>query len=209
MRALPENTVIGKDIPMKSILVFLGLALSLGPLANVAGARQSEPEGAGALGYLAADTTLPAVFPAAIPEPLKVLQPGVLVRATHALCGDTRIPPTVTMGKFVELEREAFEVEVTEGDRRQLHQVAIDDLIRLEVGTERPLTTRGTVIGTVTGVALGVVGAAIGGSNGDAEYGSGAAIGGLVGAGFGALFGSRNTATDWEELPLYGQAYCE
>ena len=192
---------------MKSVLVFLGLALSL---ANVAGAQQSAPQGEVALGYLAADTTLPAdVFPAAIPKPLMVLQPGVPVRATHALCGDTRIPPTVTMGKFVELEEYAFQVEVGAGDRRQLHQVAIDDLLRLEVGTERPLTTRGTMIGTLTGVALGVVGAAIGGSNGDAEYGGGAAIGGLVGAGVGALIGSRSTATDWEEIPLYGDAYCE
>lgn len=192
---------------MKSILVVLGLTLSL---ANVAGAQQSAPQGEVALGYLAADTTLPAdVFPAPIPKPLMVLQPGVPVRATHALCGDTRIPPTVTMGKFVELEQYAFQVEVGAGDRRQLHQVAIDDLLRLEVGTERPLTTRGTMIGTLTGVALGVVGAAIGGSNGDAEYGSGAAIGGLVGAGVGALIGSRSTATDWEDLPLYGDAYCE
>ena len=193
---------------MKSILV-LGLALSLGPLASGTSTAQSDLPGAGPFSYLAADTTLPAVFPAAIPKPLMVLQPGVPVRATHALCGNTRIPPTVTTGKFVALEPEAFEVEVTAGDRRQLHQVAIDDLLRLEVGTERPLTTRGTMIGTLTGVALGVVGAAIGGSNEDAEYGSGAAIGGLVGAGFGALIGSRSTATDWEELPLYGDAYCE
>jgi hypothetical protein len=194
---------------MKSILVFLGLALSLGPLATGTSTAQSDLPGAGVLSYLAADTTLPAVFPAAIPKPLLVLQPGVPVRATYALCGDTRIPPTIVTGKFVELEREAFEVEVTDGDRRQLHQVAIDDLLRLEVGTERPLTTRGTMIGTLTGVALGVVGASIGGSNGDAEYGSGAALGGLVGAGVGALIGSRSTATDWKELPLYGEAYCE
>ena len=195
---------------MKTILLgVLGLALSLGPLASGTSTAQSDLPGAVALSYLAADTTLPAVFPAAIPKPLMVLQPGVPVRAMHALCGDTRIPPTIVTGKFVQLETEAFEVEVTDGDRRQLHQVAIDDLLRLEVGTERPLTTRGTMIGTLTGVALGVVGAAIGGSNGDAEYGSGAAIGGLVGAGVGALIGSRSTATDWEELPLYGDAYCE
>jgi hypothetical protein len=196
---------------MKSILLgCIGLALSLGPLASLTSAGQSDVQGAVALGYLAADTTLPAVVPATkVPKPLMVLQPGVAVRATSALCGDTRIPPTIVTGKFVELGPEAFEVEVTDGDRRQLHQVAIDDLLRLEVGTERSLTTRGTVIGTVAGAALGVVGAAIGGSNGDAEYGSGAAIGGLVGAGFGALFGSRSTATDWEELPLYGKAYCE
>lgn len=191
---------------MKTILLgTLALAVSLSPFASGTITAQSDLAGAGAF----ADTTLPAVFPAAVPQPLTVLQPGVPVRAMHALCGDTRVPPTVTVGTFVELGPEAFEVEVGEGDRRQLHQVAIDDLLRLEVGTERALTKRGTMIGTLAGVALGVVGAAIGGSDGDAAYGSGAAIGGLVGAGAGALIGSRSTAIDWEELPLYGDAYCE
>jgi hypothetical protein len=196
---------------MKSILLgLIGLALALGPLASVTSAEQSDVRGAVALSYLAADTTLPAAVPAMkVSKPLMVLQPGVPLRATSALCGNTRIPPTIVTGKFVELGPEAFEVEVTDGDRRQLHQVAIDDLLRLEVGTERSLTTSGTVIGTVAGAALGVLGAAIGGSNGDAEYGSGAAIGGLVGAGMGALIGSRSTTTVWEDLPLYGEAYGE
>lgn len=189
---------------MKSITIGMGFCVAL--LGIVASVEASQSWDVSNVGLAAADTTVPT------PAGLELLQPGVPVRATYALCGDPLRPVTVLTGTFVELEpRDAFEMEVIAGDRKQLHQVAIDDLLSIEVGTERSLTTRGTVIGAVSGALLGVAGAAIGasGSSGDAEYASGAAIVGLVGAGVGALIGSRNTTIEWQELPLYGAAYCD
>jgi hypothetical protein len=187
---------------MRSIVWGVGLGVALLGAATSMGAAQAVDVSnvASAVG----DTTVAA------PSGLELLQPGVPVRATYALCGDISRPITELTGTFVDLEEEAFEMEVTTGDRKLLHQVSLTDLLSLEVGTERSLTKRGTLIGALGGAALGAAGAAIeaSGSDGDAEYAAGAAIVGLVGAGVGALLGSRSTTIEWQELPLYGEAYC-
>jgi hypothetical protein len=188
---------------MKWIAIGMGLCVAL--LVVVTNVEALQYQDVSVVGFAPADTV-------PMPRGLELLQPGVPVRASFALCGDTRRPVTELTGTFVELEpNEAFEMEVIAGDRKQLHQVAIDDLLSIEVGTERSLTTRGAVIGALSGAVLGVAGAAIGasGSPGDAEYASGAAIAGLVGAGVGALIGNRSTTIEWQELPLYGPAYCD
>lgn len=185
---------------MKSIVWGVGLGVALlGAVTSMAAAQGVDVSN---VALAAADTT--------VATPLELLQPGVPVRAKYALCGDTRRPITELTGTFVELQEEGFEMEVTTGDRKLLHQVSLTDLLSLEVGTERSLTKRGTLIGALGGAALGAAGAAIGasGTDGDAEYAAGAAIVGLVGAGVGALLGSRSTTIEWQEIPLYGEAYC-
>lgn len=185
---------------MKSIAWGVGLCLALfGAVTSTAGAQAIDVSN---VGLAAADTTTGA--------PLELLQPGVPVRARYAPCGDTRRPITELTGTFVALMEDGFEMEVTTGGRALLHQVDLLDLLSIEVGTESKLTKRGTIIGAVGGAALGLAGAAIGasGTEGDAEYAAGAAIVGLLGAGVGALLGSRTTTMEWEELPLYGEAYC-
>lgn len=184
---------------MKSIVWSVGIGVALLGAATGIAAAQTDVSN---VALAAADTTVAA------PHGLELLQPGVPVRAKYALCGDISRPVTEITGTFVELEEEAFEMEVTTGDRKLLHQVSLTDLLSLEVGTERSLTKRGTLIGALGGAALGVAGAAISESDGDAEYAAGAAIVGLVGAGVGALLGSRSTTIEWQELPLYGEAYC-
>jgi hypothetical protein len=186
---------------MKSIAWGVGLSVALlGAATGIEGA-QAIDDGAAIL--TAADTT------AATPRPLDLLQPGVPVRASFALCGDTRRPVTELTGTFVALMEEGFEMKVATGDRELLHQVALTDLLSIQVGTERNLTKKGTMIGAVSGVALGVASAMIGasGTSGDPEYATGAVIGGLFGAGVGRLLGSRSTTMEWQELPLYGPAY--
>lgn len=187
---------------MKSLASGIGVVVALLGAVTVTQA-QSWPVSNAAL--VAADT---------VPRPpgLEFLQPGVPVRASFALCGSDRVPATELTGTFVDLELgEAFQMEVVTDGRTQLHQVAIDDLLRIEVGTVRTATTRGTLYGALGGVALGVVGAAIGasGTSADAEYGSGAAIGGLLGAGLGGWLGSRSQTIEWRELPLYGPVYAD
>ena len=184
---------------MKSIVWGVGLGVALLCAATSMAAAQAVD--VSNVASAAADTTVAA------PHGLELLQPGVPVRATYALCGDILRPITELTGTFVELEEEAFEMEVMTGDRKLLHQVSFTDLLSIEVGTERSLTTRGTLIGALGGAALGAAGAAIG-ADGDAEYAAGAAIVGLVGAGVGALLGSRSTTIEWQELPMYGEAYC-
>ena len=104
---------------------------------------------------------------------------------------------------------EAFQMEVPTATGTRLHQVAIEDLITIEVGTIRRATTRGGMLGLLSGIALGVAGSAIAANetSGDADYWNGAAIGGFVGAGVGALLGYHTTEVEWERLPLYGPAY--
>jgi hypothetical protein len=188
---------------MKSIAWGVGLCVALlGAVTSIADAQAIDVSNAG---LAAADTTVLA------PRGLELLQPGVPVRATYALCGDTRGPITELTGTFVALMEDGFEMEVTTGDRELLHQVSLTDLLSVEVGTEHSLAKRGTMIGAVSGAALGVVGAAIGASNtsGDAEYAAGAVIVGLLGAGVGGLLGSRTTTIEWQELPMYGPAFCD
>jgi hypothetical protein len=188
---------------MKSIVWGVGLGVALlGAVTTMAAAQAVDVSN---VASAATDTTIAA------PRGLELLQPGVPVRATYALCGDISRPVTELTGTFVELQEEGFEMEVTTGDRKLLHQVSLTDLLSIEVGTERSLTKRGTLIGALGGAALGAAGAAIeaSGSEGDAEYAAGAAIVGLVGAGVGALLGSRSTTIEWQELPLYGEAYCK
>lgn len=188
---------------MRSIRWGAGLCVAL--LAAVAGAAGAQAIDVSNVGPAAADTTVAA------PRGLELLQPGVPVRATYALCGDTRRPVTELTGTFVSLIEDGFEMEVTTGNRELLHQVSLTDLLSIEVGTERSFTKRGTMIGAIGGAALGVVGAAIGASNtsGDAEYAAGAAIVGLLGAGVGGLLGSRTTTIEWREIPMYGPAFCD
>ena len=108
-----------------------------------------------------------------------------------------------------EMLREAFEIEMQTGTGTHLHQIAIEDLITVEVGTVKRATTRGSMYGLLGGIALGVVGSAIASNetSGDADYWNGATIGGFVGAGIGALLGHQTKEVEWERLPLYGPAY--
>jgi hypothetical protein len=141
---------------------------------------------------------------------LERLQPGVPVRARFAPYGDSLRPVTELTGTFVEFEPgETLEMDVVQGDRTLLHQVNVEDLIAIEVGTPRRATTRGGMIGALAGAALGLAGTAIAANDtpGDAEYGAGLAIGGFVGAGLGAWFGYRSTEVAWDRLPLYGAMY--
>lgn len=182
---------------MRSIALGLGLGLTL-----VALAPPVEAQTGTGTGFAAADTVTAY-------RGLERLQPGVPVRARYAACGDTLRPITELTGTFVEFQPgEAFEMDVVEGNRTLVHQVAVDDLLSIEVGTLRRATTRGGTIGAVGGALLGIAGAAIGASGGDAEYGTGAAIGGALGAGLGLFLGYHSQAIQWEELPLYGPAYC-
>lgn len=150
-----------------------------------------------------------------IPGVLAVFEPGVLVRVRFAECGDELRPVKEISGTFVEFERDAFQVEVRTGIHRQLHQVAIDDVLRLELGIERRLTTRGAVIGGLGGVLLGAAAVAAGGADGGAfdagggEYVAGTAIFGLIGAGVGALIGRNTETVEWRPVPLHGQAYVQ
>ena len=141
---------------------------------------------------------------------LERLQPGVPVRARFAPYGDTLRQATELTGTFVEFQPgEAFEMDVVHGDRTLLHQVNVEDLIAIEVGTLRRATTRGSMIGAIAGAALGLAGTAIASNDtpGDAEYGAAVAIGGVVGAGLGAWLGHRTMEVEWNPLPLYGPMY--
>src|SRR5687768_14316298 len=150
-----------------------------------------------------------------IPGVLAVFEPGGLVRTTFAECGDEWRPIKEITGRFVEFEEDALQVEVKDGIHTQLHQVAFDDVLRLELGIERRLTTRGTVIGGLTGLLLGAAVIAADGADGGAfdsggpEYAVGAAMFGLIGAGMGALIGSHQETVEWRPVPLYGEAYCQ
>lgn len=179
---------------MRSIIVGLGLGVTL--LAVATGLEASQT--------MAVADTIPT------PWGLERLQPGVPIRAAYAPYGDSLRPVTELTGTFVELEvGEAFEMNVVEGDRVLLRQVAIEELISIEVGSVRRATTRGGIMGGVGGALLGIAGAAIGasGTSGDAEYAAGAAIGGALGAGVGALLGYRSTEIEWQRLPMYGPVY--
>jgi hypothetical protein len=141
---------------------------------------------------------------------LERLQPGAPVRARFAPYGDTLRQATEVTGTFVQFEPgEAFEMDVVHGNRTLLHQVNVEDLIEIEVGTLQRATTRGSMLGAIAGAALGLAGTAIGSNDapGDAKYGAGLAIGGFVGAGLGAWFGYRTTDVEWDRLPLYGPVY--
>jgi hypothetical protein len=150
-----------------------------------------------------------------IPGVLAVFEPGVLVRTRFAECGDEWRPIKELTGRFVEFEEEAFQVEVRDGIHTQLHQVAFDDVLGLDLGIERRLTTRGTVIGGLTGLVLGAAVMAADGADGGAfdsdgpEYAVGAAMFGLIGAGVGALIGSHQETVEWRPIPLHGAAYCQ
>ena len=141
---------------------------------------------------------------------LELLEPGTPVRARYADYGDSLRLTTELTGTFRNFEvGEAFEMEVPAPTGARIHQVAIEDLITIEVGTVKRATTRGSLYGLLGGSALGVVGSAIASNetSGDADYWSGATIGGFVGAGIGALLGHQTTEVEWERLPLYGPAY--
>ncbi len=148
-----------------------------------------------------------------VPGVLMVFEHGVPVRATFAEYGDDRRPVTELTGTFMEFQPDAFTMEVRTGDAMQIRQVAIDDLLRLEIGIERSLTKRATLVGTLGGVALGLLAAGLGDAGGadvgDAGYAGGAALFGLAGAGVGALIGSRQTTMEWRKVPIYGEAYCQ
>jgi len=183
---------------MRSIIVGLGLGVTL--LGVVTGLEASQT-------VAVADTRIARADTIPTPWGLERLQPGVPIRAAYAPYGDSLRPVTELTGTFVELEvGEAFEMHVVEGDRVLLRQVAIEDLISIEVGSVRRATTRGGIMGGVGGALLGIAGAAIG-ATGDAEYAAGAAIGGLLGAGVGSLLGYRSTEIVWQRLPLYGPVY--
>ena len=188
---------------MKTITsgIALGVAL-LGLVASDAAAQWNGP----AWSFVEADSLL-------IPGVLAVFEPGVFVRARFAECGDERRPVTEVTGRFVEFEPEAFQLRVETGQHPQFHQVAFDDILRLELGIERRLTTRGAVIGGLSGVLLGAAMIAAGGAdNGDsggAEYAAGTAIFGLIGAGVGALIGHNTETVEWRQVPLHGQAYSQ
>ena len=186
---------------MRSIIV--GLCLGVTLLGVVAGLDASQTVAVADTRIARADT---------IPKPwgLERLQPGVPIRAAYAPYGDSLRPVTELTGTFVELEvGEAFEMHVVDGDRVLLRQVAIEDLISIEVGSVRRATTRGGIMGGLGGALLGIAGAAIGasGTSDDAEYAAGAAIGGLLGAGVGSLLGYRSTEIVWRRLPMYGPVY--
>ena len=141
---------------------------------------------------------------------LERLQAGVPVRASYALYGDSLRPVTVVTGKFFAFQTgEAFEMEVPSEEGTRIQQVAIEDLLSIEVGKVRRATTSGTLIGFVSGALLGIASAAIAASEtpGDADYGTGVAIGGILGAGVGAVLGYHNTEIEWQKLPLYGAPY--
>ena len=141
---------------------------------------------------------------------LERLQPGVPVRASYALYGDSLRSATVLTGTFFAFQTgEAFEMEVPAAERTLLHQVAIEDLVSIEVGTLHRATTSGGLIGFVSGALLGIASTAIAASEtpGDADYGAGVAIGGFLGAGVGAIWGYHNTEIEWQKLPLYGPTY--
>jgi hypothetical protein len=150
-----------------------------------------------------------------IPGVLAVFEPGVLVRTRYAENGSELRPVKEVTGAFVQFSEDAFQVEVQKGSHRELHQVAIDDVLRLELGIERRLTIRGAVLGGLTGALLGVVAIAAGGDDGGAfdsggaEYAAGTAIFGLIGAGVGALIGRNTETVEWRPVPLYGRAYVE
>ena len=129
---------------------------------------------------------------------LERLQPGVPVRARFAPYGDTLRKATELTGTFVQFEPgEAFEMDVVHENRTLLHQVNVEDLIAIEVGTQYRSTTRGSMLGAI----------AANDTPGDAKYGASAAIGGFVGAGVGAWFGYGITEVEWDPLPLYGPMY--
>jgi hypothetical protein len=191
---------------MKSIKIGVALGIALfGWTANGAAAPECTWPG---LSFVRADSI-------EIPGVLAVFEPGVLVRTKFAECGDELRPVKEITGTFVEFEHDAFQVEVKEGIHTQLHQVAIDDVLRLELGIERQRTTRGAVIGGLTGALLGAAVVAIGGADGGAfdsggaEYAVGTAIFGLIGAGVGALIGSNTETVEWRQIPLYGKAYAQ
>ena len=141
---------------------------------------------------------------------LEQLQPGVPVRASYALYGDSLRPVTVLTGTFFAFQTgEAFEMEVPSEEGTVIHQVAIEDLLSIEVGTIRRATMSGTLIGLVSGALIGMASSAVAASEtpGDADYGAAAAIGGLLGGGVGAFMGYRNTEIEWRKLPLYGPPY--
>ena len=157
------------------------------------------------VGAAVADTT-------AMPKGLELLRTGALVRASFSPCGDPDRGTTQLTGTFLELQPGAFEMSTIEpGDRTLTHQVAIDDLMKLEVGTVHRATKRGGMIGGIGGALLGMAGAAIGSNeeSGDASYGAGAAIGGAVGMALGLWLGHGSQETEWEEVPLYGAAFCD
>ena len=147
-----------------------------------------------------------------MPKGLELLRTGALVRASFSPCGDPDRGTTQLTGTFLELQPGAFEMSTIEpGDRTLTHQVAIDDLMKLEVGTVHRATKRGGMIGGIGGALLGMAGAAIGSNeeSGDASYGAGAAIGGAVGMALGLWLGHGSQETEWEEVPLYGAAFCD
>ena len=186
---------------MRSIILVLGVGLSLNGVVTRA---ETSQDLALAVSRIATADTVQTW------EGLERLQPGVPMRARYAPYGDSLRPVTELTGTFKELEvGEAFEMDVVHGDRVLLHQVAIEDLLSVEVGTLQRATTRGGIMGGVAGALLGVAGAAIGasGTSDDAEYAAGAAIGGVLGAGVGALLGYRSTEIVWQRLPLYGPVY--
>ena len=190
---------------MKSMAMGFAVGVALLGFATSDGAAQSRD--GPSLSPVVADTVT-------VPGVLAVFQPGGLVRTRFAECGDERRPVTELTGTFVEFQPDAFEMEVLTGDQRQLHQVQIDDILRLELGIERSLTKRGALIGALSGAALGIATVAAGGSgdwfdSGGAEYAAGTGIFGLVGAGVGALIGSRSTTVEWRKIPLFGAAYCQ
>jgi hypothetical protein len=179
------------------------MSIAAGVLLLGIAAKSEGTQGPASAPAVAADTT--QAF-----HGLERLRPGVPVRARYALYGDTLRPATELTGTFVQFEPgEAFEMNVVRGNRTLLHQVNVEDLVGIEVGTLRRATTRGTMIGALAGAALAIAGTAIAANDapGDAEYGAAAAIGGFAGAGLGAWFGYRTTEVVWDRLPLYGPMY--
>ena len=150
-----------------------------------------------------------------VPGVLEVFEPGVLVRTRYAQNGSELRPVKEVTGVFVQFSEDAFQMEVRTAGHRELHQVAIDDILRLELGIERRMTNRGAVLGGLAGALLGVAVIAAGGDDGGAfdqsgaEYATGAAISGLIGAGVGALIGRNTENVEWRPVPLYGRAYVE
>ncbi|HET6617436.1 MAG TPA: hypothetical protein VFH69_06470 [Gemmatimonadota bacterium] len=189
---------------MKSIM--WGFALGVALLGLTSDPSAAQWQAAPNLSLVSADSIV-------VPEVLKVFEPGVPVRARFAECGDERRPVVERTGTFMKFQPDAFTMETRSGAHTQIHQVAIDDLLRLDVGIERSLTKRGAWIGGLAGTALGLLAVGLADAAGDNEIGggeyAGASLFGLAGAGVGALIGNRNTTTEWRTVPLYGDAYCQ
>ena len=172
-----------------------GIALGAALLGFATGGQAQETEilVARTVGAPAGPTLLVVPSDTLPPATQAELRPGMLMRVRLEVSPYGIPRPHDLTARYMDQEPGALLFETDAPYPNRFRRVGIDEMLRLEIGTERTLAARGAWIGALSGVALGAIVLATGDGQGGwfdgadgAEYLAGTAIFGVTGAATGA-----------------------